>query len=126
MLGNGCCLVREDPEHLANNVGNGLAKPYKLELVGGQGSEEQKRMLPEDASEAGVAPHRTATSDSEIFQPLWKNKGVMLFAIYFMLKFILESLLSSYAMITGYYFDWSDRHSGSYLAAIGLLILPVN
>lgn len=119
-------LFFEDPEHLANNVGNGLAKPYKLELVGGQGSEEQKRMLPEDASEAGVAPHRTATSDSEIFQPLWKNKGVMLFAIYFMLKFILESLLSSYAMITGYYFDWSDRHSGSYLAAIGLLILPVN
>lgn len=95
----------------------------KIELTG-QDS-EHKRLL---SDQTAVSTKTTAsTEDSRVVQPLWENKTVMLtFVIYFVLKFILESLLSSSAILTGYYFDWNDGDSGSYLAMLGLLVLPAN
>jgi len=48
------------------------------------------------------------------------------FVIYFMLKLVLEGILSSCATLTRFYFDWDDRASGMYLAFLGLLMLPAN
>eukprot|EP00977_Amphora_coffeiformis_P015384 scaffold4510_cov183-Amphora_coffeaeformis.AAC.69 len=59
--------------------------------------------------------------------PLWKIVPVSTtFFVYFTLKFILESLLSSTAILTDYYFAWSGSASGIYLAILGLLVLPAN
>lgn len=69
---------------------------------------------------------QSTNADTET-QPLWRNVPVMItFLIYFVLKFILESLLSSTAVLSGYYFNWNDGQSGSYLAVLGLLVLPAN
>jgi MFS family permease len=59
--------------------------------------------------------------------PLWKNTAVMTtFLIYFVLKLILESSLSSASTLTRFYFGWDSSFSGIYLAALGLLMLPAN
>lgn len=59
--------------------------------------------------------------------PLWKNVAViMTFLIYFVLKLLLECVLSSTGMLTEFYFDLSASLSGVYLAALGLLMLPAN
>ena len=66
-------------------------------------------------------------SESDRLQPLWENVSVMTtFAIYFVLKFILESLLSSTATLTNLYFAWDGNFAGAYLAMLGLLVLPAN
>ena len=67
----------------------------------------------------------TTTESSD--PPLWKIVPVnTTFCVYFTLKFILESLLSSTAILTDHYFDWSGEVSGWYLAVLGLLVLPAN
>jgi len=59
--------------------------------------------------------------------PLWKNVAVMItFLVYFVLKLILECLLSSTANITEFYFNWSGSVAGVYMAVLGLLMLPAN
>ena len=59
--------------------------------------------------------------------PIWKNIPVMVtFLVYFILKLVLECVLSSSSTLTGFYFGWSDSLSGIYLAALGLLMLPAN
>jgi MFS family permease len=60
-------------------------------------------------------------------QPLYRNIPVMMtFVIYFVLKFLLESLLSSTATLTDLYFEWEGNVAGTYLAVLGLLVLPAN
>ncbi len=46
--------------------------------------------------------------------------------IYFILKLVLESLLSSSAIITTWYFKWDSSTSGVFLAILGLLMFPAN
>jgi hypothetical protein len=59
--------------------------------------------------------------------PLWRNIPVMTtFVVYFVLKLVLECLLSSTATLTEYYFHWGSSISGIYLAVLGLLMLPAN
>lgn len=59
--------------------------------------------------------------------PLWKNIPVMsTLWNYFVLKLVLECLLSSSAMLTSHYFNWNMTLSGSLLAILGLLMFPAN
>lgn len=75
----------------------------------------------------GSAESRAADSSSITDPPLWKIVSVnTTFFVYFTLKFILESLLSSTAILTDYYFGWSGKTSGWYLSILGLLVLPAN
>jgi nitrate/nitrite transporter NarK len=56
--------------------------------------------------------NNSALADS--VRPLWENIPVMTtFIIYFVLKFILESLLSSTATLTSFYFGWEGSRSGT-------------
>lgn len=60
-------------------------------------------------------------------QNILSNVVVMTtFLIYFVLKFMLECILSSSGTVTRYYFEWSGTLSGVYLAMLGLLMLPAN
>lgn len=47
--------------------------------------------------------------------------------IYFMLKYVVEILLSeSSGVVTAYYFHWSTSNVSLFLAGIGVTVLPVN
>lgn len=46
--------------------------------------------------------------------------------IYFMLKYVMEILLSESSVITTYYFKWSTGTVAIFLASLGLTVLPVN
>lgn len=59
--------------------------------------------------------------------PLYKNVPVMVTMwVYFILKLVLECLLSSSKLITTYYFGWDSRSCGLFLAFLGLLMFPAN
>lgn len=67
--------------------------------------------------------HRGKPSTREI--PIWE-RPVCLITIFlvFLLKLVLELVLSSAAPIAGYYFDWSPSLTGWYLAIGNGLVLP--
>ncbi|KAH9721707.1 SPX domain-containing membrane protein [Citrus sinensis] len=46
--------------------------------------------------------------------------------IYFMLKYVMEILLSESSVVTTYYFGWSTGAVAIFLACLGLTVLPVN
>lgn len=59
--------------------------------------------------------------------PLWKNVPAMTtLLIYFVLKLVLECLMSSTATITTFYFHWNVTRSGIFLAILGLIVFPAN
>jgi predicted MFS family arabinose efflux permease len=60
-------------------------------------------------------------------RPFYKNIAVMTtLGIYFVLKLVLECLLSSTATVTSFYFDWNVTKTGLLLAILGLLMFPAN
>jgi len=59
--------------------------------------------------------------------PLYRNVPVMMTLwLYFLLKLVLECLLSSCATLTGFLFGWDSQHKGAFLAFLGGLMIPVN
>lgn len=66
-------------------------------------------------------PETTTTTST----PLGKRPAALI-TIYlvFLLKLVLELVLSAAAPITGYSFDWKPSQTGWFLAALGLLVLP--
>jgi len=59
--------------------------------------------------------------------PLWKNVAVMVSLwMYFVLKLVLEMLMSSSGIVTKFYFDWGQKQCGLFMAAVALLMFPVN
>lgn len=65
--------------------------------------------------------------EEKVLPPLYKNAAVMTsLAIYFVLKLVLECLLSSTATVTSFYFHWNATQVGLFLAVLGLLIFPAN
>jgi MFS family permease len=69
------------------------------------------------------------SSDDSISEtlPLWRKIAVATtFLIYFVLKLVLESSLSSASTVTHFYFGWDSSIAGIYMACLGLLMLPAN
>ncbi|CAL5331526.1 unnamed protein product [Camellia sinensis] len=58
-----------------------------------------------------------------MFQRL--NSTVQLF-VYFMLKYAMEIVLAESSVITTYYFVWSTTNVASFLACLGVTVLPIN
>lgn len=59
--------------------------------------------------------------------PLWRNVPVMItLLVYFVLKLVLEALMSSSPMLTRFYFGWDAQSTGFFLAFLGLLMFPAN
>lgn len=57
--------------------------------------------------------------------PLWERPAALItIFLVFLLKLVLELVLSASAPITGFYFDWPPSLTGWFLAALGLLVLP--
>ena len=92
--------------------------PMELSVAGADG-EKQPLLTNGSSTQKGLL------HDSE--PPLWKNIPVMItFLVYFVLKLILECVLSASSIITHYYFAWSPGSSGVFLATLGALMLPAN
>jgi hypothetical protein len=63
----------------------------------------------------------------KIEPPLWRNAAVMnSLWLYFVLKLVLEMLLSSTPSVTKYYFGWHSKTSGLFMMIMALLMFPAN
>jgi len=94
--------------------------PVVVEMTG-----EKKPLLATngDGKTSGILSMDEAEEDP----PIYKNVPVIVtFLIYFVLKLLLECVLSSTGMLTVYYFGWNGTISGIYLATLGLTMLPAN
>ncbi|KAF1899434.1 hypothetical protein Lal_00019562 [Lupinus albus] len=67
----------------------------------------------------------SVTIKSAAYFVLWALFPVQLL-IYFMLKYVMEILLSESSVITTYYFNWTTSTVSIFLACLGLTVLPVN
>jgi len=72
-------------------------------------------------------PTAEGAESEEDEPPIYSNVPVMMTLwLYFMLKLVLETLLSSAPMLTKFFFSWDSSYSGSFLACLGLLMFPAN
>jgi len=74
-----------------------------------------------------VENHSSRELESNSEPPLWRNTPVMITLwVYFILKLVLECLMSSCPVLTIIYFGWDAQSSGYFLAFLGLLMFPAN
>lgn len=89
-------------------------------LQGGDGTVPGKQQpRPHEPSKPQFAPKKEP--------PIWRNASVMISLwLYFVLKLVLELLLSSTATVTKFYFAWTSKSTGLFMALVALLMFPVN
>jgi Na+/melibiose symporter-like transporter len=72
-------------------------------------------------------PIKGGVGEKEEEPPLWKNAAVMnSLWLYFVLKLVLEMLLSSTPTVTKYYFEWQSKTTGLFMMIMALLMFPAN
>ncbi|PWA96740.1 major Facilitator Superfamily with SPX (SYG1/Pho81/XPR1) domain-containing protein [Artemisia annua] len=76
----------------------------------------------EETSEDTRAPVNSLGAAYRLLTPSVKVQLL----IYFMLKYVMEILLSESSVVTTYYFQWSTGKVAIFLACLGLTVLPVN
>ncbi|KAI4303489.1 hypothetical protein MLD38_039112 [Melastoma candidum] len=134
------CISFKEPSHddLEENVPNvsnagepstidvlekGLKQPL---LASSQEKPEDEDDDQEDGSEEAMQESRLpANSLQSAYRLLTPSVKVQLL-IYFMLKYVMEILLSESSVITSYYFHWRTSSVSIFLACLGLTVLPVN
>lgn len=79
----------------------------------------------DDSEEAPEESRLPANSIGSAYRLLTPSVKVQLL-IYFMLKYVMEILLSESSVVTTYYFNWSTSTVAVFLACLGLTVLPVN
>lgn len=116
-------------EHNADQVDNdaienGLAQPLLLGSEKIQEDEDGDQEC-DESEEPHEDSRRPVTSIASAYRLLTPSVKVQLL-IYFMLKYVIEILISESSVITTYYFSWSTSTVAIFLACIGLTVLPVN
>ncbi|XP_015967332.1 SPX domain-containing membrane protein At4g22990 [Arachis duranensis] len=122
----------ENEDHVNNHqpndeVNNALEQGLKQPLLitsDDKGDEEADQDY-DDSEEASEESRLPATSIRSAYRLLTPSVKVQLL-IYFMLKYVMEILLSESSVITTYYFNWSTSRVALFLACLGLTVLPVN
>lgn len=85
--------------------------------------EETSPLLIGSGDENAITQTSIATKNVSTEPPIWKNVAVMVSLwLYFILKLVLEMLMSSSGLVTKYYFDWGQSKCGLYLAIMALLM----
>ncbi|XP_058779151.1 SPX domain-containing membrane protein At4g22990-like isoform X1 [Vicia villosa] len=79
----------------------------------------------DDSEEAPEESRLPANSIGSAYRLLTPSVKVQLL-IYFMLKYVMEILLSESSVVTTYYFNWTTSTVAIFLACLGLTVLPVN
>lgn len=102
----------------------GITQPLLLTSEDNQQDQDSDEEC--DASEeASEESRRPANSIGSAYRLLTPSVKVQLL-IYFMLKYVMEILLSESSVVTTYYFNWSTSSVAIFLACLGLTVLPVN
>lgn len=104
----------EEPDRTHLSVGRTTAT---LELTSKTG--EKTHLLADEAPSSDDTPKKKGEKVQTVVV-------VMTLWIYFVLKLVLESLLSSSPTVTRYFFGWNASTSGLFLAFLGLLMFPAN
>ncbi|KAI5444514.1 hypothetical protein KIW84_012953 [Lathyrus oleraceus] len=116
------------PPNQSNDVENGaLEKGLKQPLLitsDGKVDEDIDQDY-DDSEEAPEESRLPANSIGSAYRLLTPSVKVQLL-IYFMLKYVMEILLSESSVVTTYYFNWSTSTVAVFLACLGLTVLPVN
>ncbi|KAL5080925.1 hypothetical protein RYX36_009346 [Vicia faba] len=116
------------PPNQSNDVENGaLEKGLKQSLLitSDDKVEEDIDQDYDDSEEAPEESRLPANSIGSAYRLLTPSVKVQLL-IYFMLKYVMEILLSESSVVTTYYFNWSTSTVAVFLACLGLTVLPVN
>ncbi|XP_012567722.1 SPX domain-containing membrane protein At4g22990-like [Cicer arietinum] len=112
----------------SNNVENGaLEKGLKQPLLI-TSDDKVHEDIDQDYDDSEEAPEESrlpANSIGSAYRLLTPSVKVQLL-IYFMLKYVMEILLSESSVVTTYYFNWSTSTVAVFLACLGLTVLPVN
>ncbi|KAK2664680.1 hypothetical protein Ddye_003254 [Dipteronia dyeriana] len=107
-----------------DSLENGLKQPLLITSEEKQEDEDGDQEY-DGSEEAPEESHQPATSVKSAYRLLTPSVKVQLL-IYFMLKYVMEILLSESSVITTYYFSWSTSTVAIFLACLGLTVLPVN
>ncbi|KAI5444516.1 SPX domain-containing membrane protein At4g22990 [Lathyrus oleraceus] len=116
------------PPNQSNDVENGaLEKGLKqpLLITSDDTVDEDIDQDYDDSEEAPEESRLPANSIGSAYRLLTPSVKVQLL-IYFMLKYVMEILLSESSVVTTYYFNWSTSTVAVFLACLGLTVLPVN
>ncbi|CAJ1952962.1 unnamed protein product [Sphenostylis stenocarpa] len=132
------CITFKEPSHEAeedhtphqsndeanNALEKGLNQPL---LISSEVSkvEEDADQDCDDSEEAPEESRQPVNSIVAAYRLLTPSVKVQLL-IYFMLKYVMEILLSESSVVTTYYFNWSTSTVAAFLACLGLTVLPVN
>lgn len=103
--------------------------PKELRMESQEGETKPLLQLPLESFGVTASSNRGEADGSSPAKetPIYLNVPVMLTLwIYFILKLVLECLLSSSATLTRYYFGWDSQSTGAFLAFLGLLMFPAN
>ncbi|KAJ7952385.1 SPX domain-containing membrane protein [Quillaja saponaria] len=105
----------------------GLKQPLLLtsEDISEEKQDEDTDQDCDESEESADESRRPATSIRSAYRLLTPSVKVQLL-IYFMLKYVMEVLLSESSVVTTYYFNWSTSSVAIFLACLGLTVLPVN
>ena len=106
------CLYFEEPERTHLSGRRATATTVKLH-------EEKTHLLVDEAPSSEQVPEKNVEKVQTVVV-------VMTLWIYFILKLVLESLLSSCPTVTRFFFGWNSSKSGAFLAFLGLLTFPAN
>ncbi|KAL8112402.1 SPX domain-containing membrane protein At4g22990-like [Apium graveolens] len=109
----------------SEEVEKGLAQPLLLSSAENQQDGDDEDEECDASEEAPEESRRPANSLRSAYRLLTPSVKVQLL-IYFMLKYVMEILLSESSVITTYYFSWSTSKVAIFLACLGLTVLPVN
>jgi hypothetical protein len=120
------CMIRYFQDPVKKNQLPSESKPLSVEMSG----ESRPPSAPMDGERRPLLLDKNhQSSDDSISEtlPLWRRIAIMTtFLIYFVLKLVLESSLSSASTVTRFYFGWDSSYAGIYMATLGLLMLPAN
>ncbi|KAG6688753.1 hypothetical protein I3842_11G140300 [Carya illinoinensis] len=105
-------------------VEKGLKQPLLTSSEDKQQDEDSEQEC-DESEEVSPESHGPATSIRSAYRLLTPSVKVQLL-IYFMLKYVMEILISESSVITAYYFQWSTSSVAIFLASLGLTVLPVN
>ncbi|KAG4941646.1 SPX domain-containing membrane protein [Glycine max] len=115
------------PHQSNDEVNNALEKGLKQPLLISSENkvDEDADQDCDDSEEAPEESRQPVNSIRMAYRLLTPSVKVQLI-IYFMLKYVMEILLSESSVITTYYFNWSTSTVAVFLACLGLTVLPVN
>ncbi|KAE9592549.1 hypothetical protein Lal_00028468 [Lupinus albus] len=131
------CITFKEPSHdieeynapnQSNDEENGTLKKglnQPLLITSEDKVDEDADQDVDDSEEASEETRKPANSIGSAYRLLTPSVKVQLL-IYFMLKYVMEILLSESSVITSYYFNWKTSGVSIFLACLGLTVLPVN